>query len=297
MKIASNFKTSEGEAKYKAAYDATLTLWPIPYESLEVDTRWGSTHIIASGPKDAPPLILLHGMNLSATMWFPNIADLSGNYRVYAVDTIGSASKSVAHRPLKNRADCSGWLNDVLYELKITETHIVGHSHGGWLTLNFALNVPERVTRMVLLAPASPLLPFVSQFYIRGIPTALFPTRSLIASFMNWMSADGFVVNELFFEQFLLGMKYVRSQIRVLPSVFTDDELRQVKTDTLLLIGDQEVIYNSVLAVKRAKELIPNIEAKIIPNANHGLTMEQPVLVIKLILDFLGQEKESDSNP
>ena len=293
----SNFKTAEGEAKYKAAYDATLTLWPIPYESLEVDTRWGSTHIIASGPKDAPPLILLHGMNLSATMWFPNIADLSRDYRVYAVDTIGSASKSVAHRPLKSRADCSDWLNDVLDELKILETHIVGHSHGGWLTLNFALRVPERIKRMVLLAPASPLLPFVSQFYTRGIPTAIFPTRSLIASFMQWMSAEGFVVNELFFEQFLLGMKYVRSQIRVLPSVFTDDELQQIKTQTLLLIGEQEVIYNPILAVKRAEQLIPNIKAEIIPDANHGLTMEQPVLVNKLILDFLNQGEESTSRP
>jgi len=222
---------------------------------------------------------------------------LSRDYRVYAVDTIGSASKSVAHRPLKSRVDCADWLSDVLDELNITQTHIIGHSHGGWLTLNFALNVPERVKLMVLLAPASPLLPFVSQFYTRGVPTALFPTRSLIASFMRWMSADGFVVNELFFEQFLLGMKYVRSQIRVLPTVFRDDELRQIKAETLLIIGEQEVIYNPVLAVNRAKELISNIKAEIIPNTNHGLPMEQPVLVNKLILDFLGQEKESAPSP
>ena len=102
---SSNFKTPEGEAKYIAAYDATLTLWSVPYESLEVTTRWGSTHIIASGPQDAPTLVLLHGMNLSATMWFPNITDLSRNYCVYAVDTIGSASKSIAVQPLKNRFD------------------------------------------------------------------------------------------------------------------------------------------------------------------------------------------------
>jgi len=89
----SNFKTAKGEAAYRAAYDSTLTLWPVPYESLVVETELGATHIIASGPKDALPLILLHGMNLSATMWFPNIADLSHNYRVYAIDILGVQAK------------------------------------------------------------------------------------------------------------------------------------------------------------------------------------------------------------
>ncbi|KAF5422297.1 MAG: Pimeloyl-ACP methyl ester carboxylesterase, partial [Candidatus Methanocomedens sp.] len=99
-KSSSIFKTPEGQAKYLAAYDATLALWSVPYESLDVPTRFGSTHIIISGPKDAPPLVLLHGANDSATVWYPNIADLSRNYRTYALDTIGDVGKSVAsHLP------------------------------------------------------------------------------------------------------------------------------------------------------------------------------------------------------
>ena len=275
-----------------AAYDATLSLWPVPYESLEVTTRWGSTHIIASGPQDAPTLVLLHGMNLSATMWFPNIVDMSRNYCVYAVDTIGSAGKSTAAQPLKSRFDFAGWLADVLNALKIAQTHILGHSHGGWLTLNFALSAPERVKRMILIAPAASLLSLVSQFYIRGIPTILFPIRPLITSFMRWMTVEGFVVNELFFEQFVMGMKHARSQIRVFPTVFADDELQQIKAHTLLLIGAQEVICNPELAAKRAKRLIPNIEAKLVPDASHGLPMEQPGLVNEHILGFHNQGKE-----
>lgn len=289
---SSNFKTPEGEAKYRAAYNATLSLWSVPYESIEVTTQWGRTHIIASGPHDAQTLVLLHGMSLSATMWFPNIAELSRNYRVYAVDTVGSASKSTAVQPLDNRSDCSGWLTDVLNALKIAPTHIIGHSHGGWLALNFALSAPERVQRMILLAPAASLLSLVSQFYIRGIPTFLFPIRPLITSFMRWMTVEGFVANKLFVEQFVMGMKHFRSQIRVFPTVFTDDELQQIKAHTLLLIGAQEVIYNPELAAKRAKRLIPNIEAKLVPDASHGLPMEQPGLVNEHILDFLNQGKE-----
>jgi pimeloyl-ACP methyl ester carboxylesterase len=294
---SSNFKTPEGEAKYIAAYETTLTLWVIPYEFLEVPTPWGRTHIIACGPKDAPPLVLLHGMSLSATMWFSNVAALSRNYRIYAVDTIGSAGKSVAVRPLKSRADLAGWLNGVLDGLGISQTHMLGHSHGGWLALNFALSASERVKRLILLAPAASLLPLVSQFWLRGIPVMLFSRRSFITNFMKWMTVEGFVVNELFVEQFVLGVKNFRPrpQIRVLPTVFTDDELRQIKAHTLLLIGGKEVIYDPEAAVKRAKQLIPHVEAEMVPNASHGLPMEQAELVNERILSFLNQEQLADS--
>jgi len=100
-KISSIFKTPEGLASIIWLFMMPfLAFWPVPYESLDVPTRFGSTHIIISRPKDAPPLVLLHGANDSATAWYPNIADLSRNYRTYALDTIGDVGKSVAsHLP------------------------------------------------------------------------------------------------------------------------------------------------------------------------------------------------------
>ena len=149
----SSFKTPEGEAKYIAAYDTTLTLWAIPYEFLEVPTQWGRTHLIVCGPKDGSPLVLLHGMHLSATMWFSNIAALSRKHRIYAVDTLGGVGRSVVVHPLESRADLAGWLDEVLDGLRITQPHIVGHSYGGWVALNFALSASERIKRLILLAP------------------------------------------------------------------------------------------------------------------------------------------------
>jgi hypothetical protein len=76
------FKTHAGEIGYLEAYNATLAQWPVPYESLFIPTRFGSTHVIASGPKDAPPLVLLHAGTASATQWFPDVKNLSRNFRV-----------------------------------------------------------------------------------------------------------------------------------------------------------------------------------------------------------------------
>jgi hypothetical protein len=40
------FRSAKGEAQYVAAYDASMGLWPVPYESLDVTTRYGRTHKI-----------------------------------------------------------------------------------------------------------------------------------------------------------------------------------------------------------------------------------------------------------
>ena len=53
MSQPSPFKTPQGEARFVAAYDAALKLWPVPYEQLDIPTRFGMTHIVAAGPK--PP--------------------------------------------------------------------------------------------------------------------------------------------------------------------------------------------------------------------------------------------------
>src|SRR5688500_2064537 len=64
---------------YDQAYDLALTLWPVPFKELVVPTSHGNASVIVSGPENAEPLVLLHGMNASSTMWYPNIEALSGN--------------------------------------------------------------------------------------------------------------------------------------------------------------------------------------------------------------------------
>ena len=138
-KNLSLFKTPESQAKYMAAYDAALALLPVPYDSFDISTRFGKTHIIASGSKGAPPLVLLHATSASSTMWFPNIAELSREYRVYALDIIGDAGKSVVSYPPQNKSDYALWLTDVFDEINVIQADVVGASYGGWVSLTLAL--------------------------------------------------------------------------------------------------------------------------------------------------------------
>ena len=55
-------------------YREILRLWPVPREELLVPTREGDTFVVACGPPEAPPLVLLHGSGSNAAMWMGDVA-------------------------------------------------------------------------------------------------------------------------------------------------------------------------------------------------------------------------------
>lgn len=112
--MKSIYRRPGAEAIFNKAYEQTLQQWEVPYEALQVATRFGMTHVIAAGPEDGEPLVLLHGFGFSSTLWVDNIKPLSSKHRVYAVDVIGDINKSVATRQIESKQDCADWFADVL---------------------------------------------------------------------------------------------------------------------------------------------------------------------------------------
>ena len=281
------FKTPEGADKYLAAYDATLALWPVPHEAIDLPTQFGTTHIHVSGSRDLPPLIMIHGFGFSSTQWYPNVGSMSRYFRVYTPDVIDQMGKSIPTRPLQTRENYAAWLIEVFDALKIERAPVIGHSYGGWLTLNLALATPQRVERIVLLSPAASFVPLVREFYIRAMSAGLLPVRPLIYSMIQWMTTLPSVKGEAVVEQFVMGLKHFKLQQAGFPTVYTDEELRQICIPTLLLIGEHEIIYKPGPVLERAKRLIPTIEAELIPGGGHAFTIDQAESTNKRILKFL----------
>ena len=279
------FATPEGRAKHIKAYEAMITLWKVPHDGIDVKTSYGSTHINASGPGDGDPLILLHAAGLTSTVWFANIAELSAHHRVYAVDVIGDAGKSVPDRVMRKRTDYVEWLREVFDGLRIERGDLLGHSYGGWLTLNMALAYPERLRKIVLLAPAASFRPlgfitklilYLGEFKIHP------PARSMLKA----AAAKGTALEEGFIHLMETVTRYCRPAT-MYPTVYADAELKQIDLPALLLIGDGDKIYNPQKAIKRAQHWMPGLRAEIIPNAGHLLIMDRPDIINARILKFL----------
>ena len=286
------FATSDGRAKYMVAYEAMFTLWKVPYDAIDVKTSYGSTHINVSGPIDGHPLVLLHAAGLSSTVWFANIAGLSAHHRVYAVDVIGDAGKSVADRLMMKRADYARWLRDVFDGLNIERGYLLGHSYGGWLTLNMALTYPDRLRKIVLLAPAASFRPlgFITKLILY---LGEFKIHPPVRSFLRAGAAKGTVIEESFIHLIEKVTRYC-SPATMFPTVYTDEELKQIDLPALLLIGAGEKIYNPQKAIERAQRWMPDLTAEIIPNAGHLLIMDQPDIINALILRFLNRRNHTE---
>jgi len=296
------FKTPEGEAAFLAAYDAAMKSWPVPYEELAIPTRFGMTHVIVSGPKDARPLVLLHGYMATSAMWSPNVADFSKDYRVYAIDVMGQPGKSIPGEPIRNEQDYAAWLSTTLDGLHLDRIDLVGMSYGGWLALNFAIAAPERVRRLVLLSPGGGFHPMAGQFSLRGMLMFLFPTRWTVNSFMRWLGfkespneTDARPVLDLMY----LGLKHFRvpqETLRVTPTLFSDDQLRAMRVPTLLLMGDHEVICDPAAALARARQLFPDLQAELVPRSSHDMCFRQHSVVDARVLEFLSRAPTGDQS-
>jgi pimeloyl-ACP methyl ester carboxylesterase len=103
----------------------------------------------------------------------------------------------------------------------------------------------------------------------------------------NLNNADTKKMFDQMAKQMYLGVRYFRLPPTVQPVPYADDELRGVKNPTLLLIGKQESLYDPVAALTRAKQLIPNLQTELIPQASHDLPLARPEIVNKRVLEFL----------
>jgi pimeloyl-ACP methyl ester carboxylesterase len=285
------FRSPEGEAQYHAAYEAVFKEWPVPYEELFIPTCLGDTHVIASGPKDATPLALLHPAGCGGVIWIRNVRPLSQHFRTYAIDTISETNKSILTQPISirnQRQEFTHWMADLFGGLKIERADIVGNSFGGFLALNTAFYLPERVRKVVLISPAATFVPIPAWAWHFMPANAIGPmigSKRMLLRPYEWIWQDFPKESSIYRLRAVTAVTGIPRHWS--PSVFSDEELRKIRNPVLLLIGDHEVIYKPKRAMERATRLVPALKAMIVPNANHIAEFTAPDFVNEKILEFL----------
>jgi pimeloyl-ACP methyl ester carboxylesterase len=287
------FRSAEAKRDLLASYDARASKWPVPSTTTTVSTAYGPTFVRISGPASAPRLVLLHGAGGSALHWLPNIAALSEHYRTYAVDIVGDHGRSIYTRQLESAADYSTWLDDLLDGLGLEDdVDLVGLSYGGWIAARYALHSPDRLHKVVLLAPAGTISPIPFSWIWRGMLVPL-PHRYFIKSFLYWILEDlaqtdegGRLLNQATDAAYLAIRSY-KPRRMVAPDVLTDAELQSFAMPVLFVVGENEKLYSASEAVERLNEVAPKIKTRIIPGAGHDLTILKADLVNHLVVEFL----------
>jgi pimeloyl-ACP methyl ester carboxylesterase len=126
-----------------------------------------------------PPLVLLHGVSLSAAAWVPIFTALSG-WRVLAVDLPGHGlSDPDSYRSGQVRERARALIDDIFDALGLEQAPVIGHSLGGMLALWYAAAGTERISRLVAIGEPAVALPGVrvrmplSPLTVRGLGVAV----------------------------------------------------------------------------------------------------------------------------
>ncbi|WP_242108263.1 alpha/beta fold hydrolase [Luteimonas aquatica] len=285
------FKSDAHRDRYFSAYDAVLGDWPTPCAELDIRTRLGTTHVVASGPEDAPPLLLLPSFAGTATAWRLNAAGLNRHYRTYAVDVVGQSGKGWADRPLRNRHDYADWLADLLDGLGIRRASLVGCSFGAFLAMNQALSTPGRVERIVMISPVGV---FASQFWTLTFRARI---KRPLVKLLRRLSRSGKAASmadlgirprDAKWATLMAVTMASTAKVSVItPTVFGRRQLRGLRAPALLLIGDREQLYDPSAMLALARKRMPALEGAIVADADHIAAMAQPEDVNERILRFL----------
>jgi len=290
------FRSTTAKEQYLKLYDKRAKKWPVDSQTRSVDTSYGQTFVRMSGPVGAPPLVLLHGAGGNSLQWMPNIEALSQRYRVYAVDNIYDYGRSIYTKIIKDPDDIVNWLDELFSALELgNNINLIGLSYGGWLTSQYALRFPDRLAKIVLLAPAGTVLPIRLEWIMRAV-LCLVPHRYFTKSFMYWLLEDlatkdeaSRIILDEEVDATLVRIRSFKPSRLVNPTVLADEELNNIKVPALYLVGEHEKIYSAQKAIQRLHKVAPHIEAKVIPNAGHDLTIVQTDMVNTRILEFLKQ--------
>jgi len=254
------------------------------------------------GPKDGPIVVLVHGLSTPKFVWDGNVDELTaaGN-RVLAFDHFG---RGFSDRP-DLTYDAEHYDRELLGLLDAlgvnTPVNLVGYSMGGGNVVGFAARHPERVKKLILIAPAG----FVPKY--TGLASMV-----LIPGLGDWLSTmlgKNAVLDTIrkeveegkarpdMVEQFEKQFRYrgympaILSTMRNYPMNDLSEDYKKVgqtNIPTYAIWGTEDSIV-PFEGSKKVKQAIPQVKIFPVEGAEHSVTYARAADVNRILIDILSE--------
>ena len=237
------------------------------------------------------PVILLHGFGGDLNNWLFNHEALAAGRAVYALDLPGhgESSKDVGDGTTRFFA---GVVSDFMDAVGLPEAHVVGHSLGGAVGLELALEHPQRVPSITLICSAG-LGPEINGDYVDGFIGA--GRRKELRPYLESLFADPSLVNRRFVDDVLRFKRFdgVDSALRAVAGKFVAggqqaidirDRLAEITAPILVIWGAMD----QIIPASHAQGIPGPAKVEIIEGCGHMAQMEAASEVNRLIDRVLG---------
>jgi 4,5:9,10-diseco-3-hydroxy-5,9,17-trioxoandrosta-1(10),2-diene-4-oate hydrolase len=240
------------------------------------------------------PVVWLHGSGPGATGMsnFGGNLPAFGNYRNIVVDLPGwgSSPRPVTDEPLI--FDAAERVCGVMTALGIERAHVVGNSYGGAVAMRIAMRHPDRVDRLVLMAPGG-VLPADAPPWPVGLDrlfaymAADKPSREAMAEFVRLMVFDESLATESLIDERYESSLRAHPELPIPPN-FGDltPDLHLVAAPTLLVWGREDQTVPLAWASK-ILEGIPDAQLRVLPHCRHWVQYERALEFNHIVSEFL----------
>lgn len=283
--------------------------WENPPAGRFIDTTAGRQHILDVGPDNPAPsptrtVVLLHGATANlGDMRLALVDRLRGRYRVIAVDRPGHgwserADGAVDASPQRQAAV----LREILRKARVERPIVLGHSWGGSVALAYALDYPEEIGGLLLLAPlAAPWKSDLRRYAVWGDTPGLgqFLAHTL-AMPSAWLSVDR-ILWRAFAPQTAPANYVERASIMLAlrpPAAMANAQdlarldsfttalmprYSQIAAPAIVITGTRDHLISPRFQARLIASLLPHARLVLLPGVGHMLHHAEPKRVIAAI--------------
>jgi 3-oxoadipate enol-lactonase len=248
------------------------------------------------------PIVLIHGWSFDTRCWDDQFSEFARKYRVLRYDLRGFGKSS-----LPDTGESYSHTDDLVAlmdYLGIEKAHILGHSFGGSIAIDFALRYPKRIFSLILPDAAMNITDYnyseeindwigntwkagrdsginkAKEIWIKGAPFApamqnpnsSTKLRNMIADYSAWHWENDDPYKGI--------------------TPYPRERLSNIQVPTLIIVGElNPPDYHNITDIQ--KKYIPNSKKVVLTGAGHLLNIEKPEEFNKIVLDFLAEIKKT----
>lgn len=242
-----------------------------------------------------PLLVFLHGSWSDSSQWLPVIEYLGEDYHCFVPDLLGfgDSEKPKLHYSIQIEVEC---LFNYLDALHLSEVYLIGHSLGAWIAASYALQHPEQVQGLVLLAPEG--LPRAGQGenwrwarWLVGRPPIAYTILRSLLPLARLLGRHKGIEQAIKQRQQLLksptACKLLFQRRRAeIQAELLQDKLADLQVSTLIIQGKNDQ-QHTVSGAKTYAKIAPKSQLKLIDQAGNDLPETLPDLVARYIDEFV----------
>ena len=264
-----------------------------------LDKKWTCVNGIKiryfeSGRVHPNHVLFIHGLGSSADVWLNMPNDLNSGFHTICLDLPGFGASD---KPLMDYT--IGKFAEIVIEfvnqigIRNEKICIVGHSLGGYIGAEIAIQNKSLIKKLVLIDSSGTLenpTPMLEDY----LKTAMNPSKDLLKNIFQQMVVNPNCISSNLVDVFIARINLPNAK-HAFKSTFENSTNHQIgftrlmsinPIQTLILWGDQDNLI-PISHLQKFKSAIKNSQVSIIKNSGHVPFVEKPALVYSLLLKFL----------